>query len=332
MLLRVAAGLGLLAWLAGSGAIDASRLVGLARAWPLSVAALLLVFLTLLLTSWRLCILLGGQGLHLPLMASLRLSLIGALFSNVLPGSTGGDLVRVYLAARPNAGRRTEIATTLVIDRIVGLLALLLAPVLIAVAGSRLMPGAEPLRQLVLIAMVGWIGLIAFLIIGAHPDGVVRRVVVRVLGRTRVRFHIERIFESIRAHRTSGRTVLGAFAISILIQSLNIVIIQLILIANGAPSISWVAALLTPFGMLANSIPLTPGGLGVGEAAFESLFLIAGLTGGAEAILSWRVITTLVDLCGGGLLIAGRTDIAVLRDPGIEPAAGIGKDRREPVL
>jgi glycosyltransferase 2 family protein len=332
MVLRVAAGLALIAWFAGSGAINASRLLGLARAWPLSAAALLLVFLTLLLTSWRLCLLLGGQGLHLPLGASLRLSLIGALFSNILPGSTGGDLVRVYLAARPNAGRRTEIATTLVIDRIIGLLALLLTPVLIGAAGSRFIPGAEPLRQLVLVAMAGWIGLVAFLVIGAHPDGVLRQTVTRVLGRSRTGLHIERAFESIRAHRSSSMTAFGAFAISILIQMLNIAIIQMILMANGATSISWGAALLTPFGMLANSIPLTPGGLGVGEAAFESLFLIVGVTGGAQAILSWRVLTTLVDLCGGGILVAGRTDFVVLSDPGSESEGPVRPDRREPAL
>ena len=330
MVLRVAIGLGLIGYLVASGAIDGSRMLGLARAWPLSAAALLLIFLTLLLASWRLCLLFAGQGLRLPLGASLRLSLIGALFSNFLPGSTGGDLVRVYLAARPNAGQRTEIATTLVIDRIIGLMALLLTPVLIAAAGGRFIPGADSLRELVLAAMTGWIGLIAFLVIGAHPDGFVRRLVTRVLGGTRAGFHIERVFESIRAHRNSGGIVLSAFALSMFIQVLNIVIIQLILLANGASSVSWVAALLTPFGMLANSIPLTPGGIGVGEAAFETLFLIAGQTGGAEAILSWRVLTTLVDLFGGGLVIAGRTDIAVLRFAGSEPGDLRASDRREP--
>jgi uncharacterized membrane protein YbhN (UPF0104 family) len=97
-------------------------------------------------------------------------------------------------------------------------------------------------------------------------------------------------------------------------QALVISALQLILLANGAPSGNLAAALLTPFGMLANSLPLTPGGLGVGEAAFESLYLLAGMAGGAEAILSWRVLTTLIDAIGGALLIAGRTDVRMLAE------------------
>jgi len=312
MVARVALGVGLIAFLALSGAIDGSRLLGLATAWRLTAAALVLLFLTVLASSWRLCVLLSGQGLHLPLSASLRLTLVGALFSNFLPGSSGGDLVRVLLAARSNAGQRTEIATTLVIDRAIGLLALLLAPLLIAAAGHNLIPRTAPLRGMVSAAALGLVGLITVLVVAAHPDGPVRRVVTWAVGRSRMGLHVERVFESIRVHRRNRRIVLGAVALSLLIQALVIAAIQLILLANGARSPNWAAALLTPFGMLANALPLTPGGLGVGEAAFESLFLFAGVTGGAEAILSWRVLTTLIDLCGGLVLVAGRTDVRMM--------------------
>jgi uncharacterized protein (TIRG00374 family) len=308
MLVRIAVGLGLIVWLAASGAIDWTRLFGLARAWPLTVGAVFVLFLTVVLTSWRLCMLLAVQGLHLPVSASLRLTLIGALFSNVLPGSSGGDLVRVYLAARPNAGRRTEIATTLIIDRVIGLLALLTAPLVVALAGRGLVARSASLQAMVAVSVLAVAAVTAVLFIGAHPDGVVRRLVIRAVGRSRAGLYIERAFESIRAHRRHGRVIARAFILSLVIQGLVIAAIQLILMANGNPSVSWGAAMLTPFGMLANALPLTPGGLGVGEAAFESLFRLAALTGGAEAILSWRVLTTVIDLCGGVILIAGRTD------------------------
>jgi uncharacterized membrane protein YbhN (UPF0104 family) len=51
-------------------------------------------------------------------------------------------------------------------------------------------------------------------------------------------------------------------------------------------------------GFIADNLPVTPGGLGVGETAFSALFLVAGLTGGAEALLCWRVWTALVRLLG----------------------------------
>jgi hypothetical protein len=41
-------------------------------------------------------------------------------------------------------------------------------------------------------------------------------------------------------------------------------------------------------GLVANALPITPGGLGVGEAAFEGLFRTVGYAGGAHLILAWR--------------------------------------------
>ncbi len=37
-----------------------------------------------------------------------------------------------------------------------------------------------------------------------------------------------------------------------------------------------------PFGVLVTAVPLAPGGLGVGHAAFDKLFHLVGLPGGAN--------------------------------------------------
>jgi uncharacterized membrane protein YbhN (UPF0104 family) len=62
--------------------------------------------------------------------------------------------------------------------------------------------------------------------------------------------------------------------------------------------VSLLMALLIPLGFVANSLPLTPGGLGVGEAAFDQLFQLAGFTGGAVALLGWRLLILLIGLPG----------------------------------
>jgi uncharacterized membrane protein YbhN (UPF0104 family) len=56
---------------------------------------------------------------------------------------------------------------------------------------------------------------------------------------------------------------------------------------------AWAMVLLIPLGFMANVVPLTPGGLGVGEAAFDGLFRLAGFSGGAELLLAWRLLTVL---------------------------------------
>jgi uncharacterized membrane protein YbhN (UPF0104 family) len=64
-------------------------------------------------------------------------------------------------------------------------------------------------------------------------------------------------------------------------------------------------SLLALLGMLANALPITPGGLGVGEAAFEGLFRTVGYSGGARLILAWRVGMLALCCLGSALYMAG---------------------------
>ena len=61
---------------------------------------------------------------------------------------------------------------------------------------------------------------------------------------------------------------------------------------------AWRMSLLIPLGQVANSLPLTPGGLGVGEAAFDLLFSLGGLKRGADILLGWRLVTVLIGMLG----------------------------------
>jgi glycosyltransferase 2 family protein len=69
----------------------------------------------------RVSLLFHAQRLSLSLWNAIQLTLIG-FFSTFLPGAAGGDLARLYYATRENGGRRAEVATVLLFDRIIGLL------------------------------------------------------------------------------------------------------------------------------------------------------------------------------------------------------------------
>ncbi len=60
----------------------------------------------------------------------------------------------------------------------------------------------------------------------------------------------------------------------------------------------WEMGVVVPLGFIANSLPITPGGLGVGESAFNRLFTMVGLEGGAEILLGWRFLMILIGLIG----------------------------------
>jgi hypothetical protein len=53
-----------------------------------------------------------------------------------------------------------------------------------------------------------------------------------------------------------------------------------------------------PFGILVTAIPLAPGGLGVGHAAFDKLFSLVGLPGGANVFNVYVLSQLFLNLLG----------------------------------
>jgi len=184
----------------------------------------------------------------------------------------------------------------------IGLLAMLVFPLLFVFVLAISHVSTPSLGPLLWVVAGTTLILCAGLTVGAHPQGSLRRIASHSFGRLRIGQHSTRFFDTLyayRMNRENSAALLGAFVLSLLIQATVVAAIVLLVLANGETALNWQIVLVIPFGMLANALPLTPGGLGVGEVAFEALFQSVGATGGAEAILSWRVVTTLIDLCGG---------------------------------
>jgi len=56
---------------------------------------------------------------------------------------------------------------------------------------------------------------------------------------------------------------------------------------------------LMPIGLITVAIPIAPGGIGVGHAAFESLYQLAGFSGGADIFNLFIIVQLGVFLLGG---------------------------------
>lgn len=89
------------------------------------VFALLLFAPVPLLQSLRLVWMLAIQEVRLSLWQAIKLSFAGNFFNFALPGTTGGDLIKAYYLTR-FTHRKTEAVTTVFLDRVVGLLGLVL--------------------------------------------------------------------------------------------------------------------------------------------------------------------------------------------------------------
>jgi glycosyltransferase 2 family protein len=79
------------------------------------------LLIDILFMSIRVSLLFHAQRLSLSFWNAIQLTLVGFFFSTFLPGAAGGDLAKLYYATREYEGRRAEVATVLLFDRIIGL-------------------------------------------------------------------------------------------------------------------------------------------------------------------------------------------------------------------
>ncbi len=91
-----------------------------------TVALVILALIVLaIVTAWRWRWLVEALGLPMPVGAAIRYTLYGIFFNLVVPGATGGDVVKAYYAAK-RTGVPTKAVVSVFVDRAVGLFALVL--------------------------------------------------------------------------------------------------------------------------------------------------------------------------------------------------------------
>jgi uncharacterized protein (TIRG00374 family) len=322
---RLAIGGLLLYYLSVSGNLDWKALLGLGRAWHLTAVALAGLLINFAVNAWRLAILLRPFDFHLSVKDSFKLTLIGQFFSTFLPGATSGDVMKIYHAAEGNVGRRTEVATLVLLDRAVGMFAMLLLPVLLVPASLETLSASAVLRQLLWLSTVGAIlMLVGFLL--TFSDRVRHsRVVEWAFERMPLGKYALRMFDTTHQLGEHPRPLAAAVILSLASQALTVVILLILTQATSPGEPVARAAILVPLGLLANTLPLTPGGLGLGEAAFDRLFRLVGMESGAEAMLSWRLLTTVIGLLGLVYYLQGRRRV-VHRKPDAEKLEDVARD------
>jgi glycosyltransferase 2 family protein len=303
-ILRAALGVGLLFYVlkVTGGWAALKQLIG--AKWLLPWLSCLSIF-GAAIESKRLGFLFGAQGMRLSFFHGYRVVAIGALFNFCIPGGTGGDVMKLYYLAADNRGRRVEVATVLFVDRALALFCMLCLVVALALLDVRFVWDYPLVGGLVAAAGLGAIGLLACGAVACSTRLRSSRFYVYLMARLPLRNYLTRAADALYVFRKSKAALAKAAALSFIghLALLGIFIAAGRVIMPGAAPLR--VCLLALLGLLANALPITPGGLGVGEASFEGLFRIAGYSHGAQLILAWRA--GVIALCGVGcaLYIAG---------------------------
>jgi uncharacterized membrane protein YbhN (UPF0104 family) len=268
------------------------------------VGAAVLCFLAALVCGttrwWRL---LGVAGCSTGWWDSLRLNFIGLFFNLVMPGLTGGDVVKMGAVALENPGRRLEAALSALVDRVLGLLVLLvLAAGVILASGARF---AELQRPVLLLLGAGVAGGVVYL---APP-------LRRALGWEWLRAHpkfgakLRLLDDALLVYSRRPGELFGCALLSLANHCGVIVGVWMLGLAYGVRSDEVSLAqyfVIVPVASMVSAIPIAPAGWGLGEAIYQYLFELAGASGalGVAVSVTFRLTQMLVGCAGGLFLLA----------------------------
>lgn len=285
-ILKFAVAGGLIVWMVEEGKLDFKELKIVVEKPEILVFIILQwTFLTALACGTRWFLLLRGQNLPVEYARTLKLHLTGLFFNTVMPGAVGGDIIKGAYVIRDQKSRRTPAMMTVILDRVVGLMGLFMVGGVCILLNFQKFWESPALRPVLLLVMGMLAVTIAIYIIGLMPLAEDRDPILKLLnwrmlpGRT----VFDKIYRSFRSYRHKPGALLGALAMSIVIQSLTMAFFIYLTIACTGQHVDIMDfASIYPVGMLVTALPLAPGGLGVGHAAFGELYKMIGLTDGAN--------------------------------------------------
>lgn len=230
---------------------------------------------------------------------ALRLSFLGLFFNLVMPGLTGGDVAKAVLVVRENPERRAAALATVVIDRLVGVWTLVaIATVVIWTRGELFDPLRWPSAGALAGATAGMV-----LLLASRARRLLR--VDRLLERLPYAARWKRLEQAALVYR--GRPLELGLSVLCSVGNHLLVIAGIWAIGRAFGDLhdfgTYVA--ITPVANVITALPLSPGGWGVGEAAFGTLFAMIGAEAGLGVAISvtYRLCNAAFSLLGGVFLL-----------------------------
>ncbi|MEW5958700.1 MAG: lysylphosphatidylglycerol synthase transmembrane domain-containing protein, partial [Chloroflexota bacterium] len=247
-----------------------------ANYWYLTLALLFFV-LAVITNAIKWHILLRAQGISVPLGAMTNYTFVGFFFNNFLPANIGGDVMRGFGLARYTE-QSAEAAVSVVVDRIIGLLAFMFTAVMAALIAVNIVPPAQSgpeeallaknLTQIEIMAMMGMLVIVAaFAVMLSHRlRQLIGKIVARVFKPLLPLY--QRLSDAFGAYRHQYAALLGAFAVGVATVLLTgVVDIAIVAGLHGQIPPIYIF-LLNPIIAIALIIPISIGGLGTGSVLY----------------------------------------------------------------
>ena len=260
-----------------------------------------LVLVVVPMATFRWWLLLRAIGVQVNPKQTFILTWIGNFFNTTLPGAVTGDVVKGYyvIKAQHEEGR-TRAFMTLLIDRIVGLFGLIVMAFLALVLNLELILSQERLHSLAWMITVLFGGTVVFYAIAVFPFKEGRDPFIRLFQRLPAKKISLKVYSAFKSYQHQKSTLLLTLLLAIGIHTLIALLFFQVAHLMGLKEMELATQFfLMPIGLITVAIPLAPGGIGIGHAAFESLYQLAGFSGGADIFNLFVIVQLGVYLLGG---------------------------------
>ncbi len=284
LLLRVLVSGGLLAlivwrvpWFPIGEALRSAKLV-----WLLAATVLAGAQVTFASLRWQ--TLLGVQEIALSLAEALRLTLIGHFFNAFLPGSTGGDLARIYYAVRAAPKKKAAASLSVICDRFVGVIVLLAIGCSLFFPLFSLFPKNSLVRDVLLFFLLVAAGILLFAIAAWFLPWLLRQRPFRLFER-HAPFHrlLEELSHAVRRFTADRKATARAALFSFGGHTATFGFAWCAAAALHLPVPFWILAAVLAVVSILDAIPISISGLGVREGLFVLFFQPLGFTS-AQAV------------------------------------------------
>ena len=282
--------------------VGIKRLVGEADKKFL-LAAILIMPLSYVLTSIRWHLLLESLGIRLSFFRSLVLNLVGAFYNAFMPGTTGGDLIKAYYAAKQTAEFRTRAVLSVLIDRVIGLMALILVGGAMAAYQWDI-----PDCRRVAIASGAITGSVVLGLVVFYSRRLRRWTGLDfLLKRLPLQRQVQKAVAAMEIYRDRPAPLAVALLLSFPVHVTAILSATFAGRAFDLPIPTFYYWVIVPVVALAGAIPISPQGMGVMEAFTVALTRRYGVSIGEAFVLtmSIRLVQVLWNLVAGVFVLRG---------------------------
>lgn len=229
-------------------------------------------FLTALIAGARWWWLLRVNGTDVSMLETLRFTWIGIFFNTVMPGNTGGDVVKALYIMKRCPGHRVPVLVSVIVDRVLGLGSLaILAAIVVLFALDDFADLAVWIW--LVIAGVGMLGVVAF---SKRLRQIVRLKWLLDRLPPRIGGVLKLVDQAVFFYRDHKFVIAMSLLVGVVNHVVSVGSVVLIGHALGVGMPTFEYFVIVPVINILSAIPIAPNGWGFGEALYKGLFSTYG--------------------------------------------------------